>query len=268
MSVVAVSGRETLSPMRVPKIGVPFLDALQVVHGPPGLIGRFLFHVDHNLKQKGLTLEFADFADVTRLYGKNRESWGILNPMFDPDVSDIPPDRAMCVVVRDRSGAIVATAGGKHFDAPDRSFRDIVNSGEFFGLRRVDGKLPLETEILAPAAAALRGQISYIGGIWVHPDVRGLRLPGVVCHVINACMLTLWNPDTITGFVKPEVIGTELHHRYGFEHAEPSFVITKDGQKLLETVFLWVSRDDALIHLASFLDILWPQIDAAITARR
>jgi hypothetical protein len=267
MSLAVASRFETHAPMRTPKIGVPFLDALQVVHGLPGLIGRFLLHVDHSIRQKGLVFEFATFEEVTRVNLKHQASWGQMNPMFNPDVADIDPDQTMCLVARNASGEILATAAGKHFDSPKRSFRAIVDEGDFFSQRPVHARPPFEATISAPIAEDLRGQLSYCGGIWVHPDARGLRLAALVSRVINACMLTLWDPEYVMGFVKHEVVGSDLYHRYGYHNAQPSIVVTQGGETYYEGIFLWMTKEDATADLAHFLDVLWPQIDAAVVAR-
>jgi hypothetical protein len=251
---------------RVPKIGVPFLDAIQVVHGPPGLLGRFFLQADRSAKKKQLSLEFSTFEEMAYANARNMNSWGLLIPMFDPRISDIPSGNAMCLVVRDASGQIVATAGGKFFDATERSFKRIVADGDFFSLRRVNGRLPIDAEISAPVAATLYGHLAYCGGIWVHPDLRGLRLPALLSRIVNACMLTLWDPDFVMGFVKPDVVGTDLYKRYGYERAEPSLVVKQEQRLLYEGTFLWMTRTDATLDLANFLDKLWPQIDPTVVA--
>jgi hypothetical protein len=251
---------------RVPKIGVPFLDAIQVVHGPPGLLGRFFLQAERTVRQKGLTLEFAAFDEMAQTNSRYIDNWGHLIPMFDPRVSDIPADRAMCLAVRDAKRDIVAMAGGKYFDATERSFKRIVEDGDFFSLRPVDGQCPVVARMHAPIADSLYGDLAYCGGIWVHPDVRGLRLPALISRIVNACMLTLWDPDYVMGFVKPDVLGSDLHKRYGYERAEPSLIVHQADRKLYEGIFLWMTRTDATIDLADFLERLWPQIDPTVIA--
>ena len=89
----------------------------------------------------------------------------------------------------------------------------------------------------------------------------------IFSRIVNACMLTLWNPDFVMGFVKPEVLGSDLHKRYGYENSQPSFVATVDGKQVYEGIFLWMTGDDAILDLAHFLDVLWPKIDATVVAR-
>ncbi len=253
-----------LTQPRVPLIGVPFLDAVQVVHGPPGLLGRFFLQVDRNLREKGLSLEFATFDEVVEVHETNRDSWPVYNPMFNPRLVHLGHDSTMCLVLRDATGKIVATAAGKSWDLPGRSFKDIVESDDFYSVRKGSLYPTITTTISAPAATTLMGRLVYCGGIWVDPDVRGLRLPALLSRIVNACMLTLWKPDYVIGFVLPEVLGSELHKRYGYENSEPSLVITTDGMKMYEGIFLWMTGDDATMDLAKFLDVLWPKIDPTV----
>ena len=239
-----------------------------VTHGPPGLLGRFFLNVDQRLKQKGITFSFAAFEDVVEVNARNTANWGMLNPMFNPRVAYIPPGDGMCLVGRNAAGEIVATVSGKNFDARGRNFRDIVNGGEFFGLRPETNTEGAIGRITAPVASELTGQLCYCGGVWVHPEVRGLRLAALLSRLMNACMLTLWNPDFVIGFVKDEVYGTDLQKRYGYENAQPSMYLTKDGVDLFDGILLWMTADDAAEDIARFLDVLWPEIDAAVVARR
>jgi hypothetical protein len=252
------------APLRVPKIGAPFLDALQVVYGPPGLLGRFLLQVDRNLRDKGLTLDFGTFEEVVEVHLANKDSWPGYNPMFDPRIADVDPQHNLCLNVSDARGTIVATTAGKTWPGTHRSFKEIVESGACYGLKNEPQFASTKFTIGAPSAHTVKGNLAYCGGIWVHPDVRGLRLPALLSRVVNACMLTLWNPDYIIGFVLPEVLGSDLHRRYGYENWEPSLIVTTAGVKTYEGIFLWMTNDDAVLDLARFLDVLWPKIDPTV----
>lgn len=101
--------------LKAPKVDVPFLDAFNVQHGPPGLLGRFFLNVDHRLARSGVALSFASFDEVAEVQRRNVANWSFMNPMFDPAVSDIPAGNAFCIVGRDRSGRIVGTGSGTDF---------------------------------------------------------------------------------------------------------------------------------------------------------
>ena len=251
-----------------PKINVPFLDAFSVQHGPPGLLGRFFLTVDHRLRREGVSLSFASFDEVAEVQARNVANWSFMNPMFDPAVSDIPAGGAFCIVGRDKAGRIVGTGSGKLFDASTRTFTDIVDSGDFFAMRPADNPTALTTRIRAPIADRMRGNLGYCGGIWVHPDYRGQRLPAIFGRLVNACALTLWDAQFVLGFVRRELKDSGYHKRYGFKNDEPSLVIAQGGDMLIEAILLWMTADDTAADLAQFLDGLWSEIDATVVAGR
>lgn len=252
----------------LPKIDVPFLEAFNVQYGPAGLLGRFFLGVDHRLKNAGVALSFASFEEVAAVQRRNVANWSFMNPMFDPAVSDIPAGQAFCIVGRDRAGRIVGTGSGKLFDASARTFTDIVDSGDFFAMRPADNPNGLATTIRAPIADSMRGPLGYCGGIWVHPDYRGQRLPAVFGRLVNACMLTLWDAQFVLGFVRAELQDSGYHKRYGFKYDSPSLVITQNGEQLIEAILLWMTADDTAADIALFLDGLWSEINATVVTGR
>ena len=123
---------------RSPLQGVPFLDSFRVAHGPIALLGRFFLHADEKLRDDGVTLSFASFEEVAGLRSSQKANWSFFNPMFNPAISDIPPDRAFCVVCRDRTGTIVGTGAAKLLDARHCTLKEVVDGGDFYGVRPHD----------------------------------------------------------------------------------------------------------------------------------
>jgi len=248
---------------RGPRIGEPFLQAFRLQHGPPGLLGRFFISADTRLKERGLTLRFVTFETLVDLHERNAEKWGFFNPMFDPRCSVIPPG-AMCLAGFDTAGEIRVCICGKPFDARRRSFSEIVDCGGLFALKPGPHTPNLGTRIDAPVARELRGLVAYCASIWVHPDRRGDRLASIFVNLMNACMLTLWNPDYVIGFVPVATRGTGLHQRYNFPHASPALHVTRDGKPAFDQILIWQDASEALDGVARYLDVIWPQIDAAV----
>lgn len=251
----------------VPVLGVPFLEAFRVTYGPPGILGRFFLVIDERLRQQGISMSFVPLDEFVEAFEQNAKNWGFFNPMFDPRVAYLPEGRLMVLAGKNAKGEIVATSAGKLFDTSSRSFKEIVDSGEFFGIKPEHNSNSFEARLQSPTAEAFEGKIGYCGGIWVRPDYRGLNLPALFATLINACMQTMWNPDYIVGFVRNEVIGTNLHDRYGFKHHEPSLVISQNGTVLIEAALLWMTAADTSESVGRFLDVLWPKIDAGIVSR-
>lgn len=247
-----------------PELNVPLLQAFKVQYGPIGLLGRFFLNVDQRFREQGIEFSFAEFAVVAEVQRQNVENWSYMNPMFDPKIADIPKGRAFCLVGRNKDGMVVTTGSGKLLDASTRSFKDIVDTGDFFAIRPADNAQCITTEITAPVAATMHGQIVYVGGIWVHPDYRGLRLAALWTRLVNASALALWEPDLTVGFVRAEVGGSPYHQRYAYKNADKSLLIKSHDKVILEAVLGWMTMSDAAEDVAHFLGGLWPQIDTGI----
>lgn len=218
------------------------------------------------MKEQGITLGFASFDEVTVVQRRNTDSWPLMNPMFDPGLADIPLSENFCLVGRNPAGRIIATCSGKYLDATARSFSEIVNAGDFFSVRPDANTAKYAAHMTSSLADQMHGRLAYSGGLWMHPDVRGVKLPALFCRLVTATMLTLWNPDLVLGLLDYKLAGTNYHKRYGYTHDEPMLTFTGNGEVLLEAVLLWMTAGDTAEDLARFLDAVWPQIDAAVVA--
>jgi hypothetical protein len=254
------------APHTMPKLDVPYLDAFNIIHGPPGVLGRFNLIMTQQLARKGLSVSFADFDEIAAVHVENIDSWSMLNPMFDSRVSKIKSN-GFCVVGRDRAGHVVATCSGKLIDAKRQSYGSMIADGGFYDYRP-DVQDRLTARMTTRGVDDMYGRLGYSGSLWIHPDYRHLRLPAIFCRLVTATMLTLWNPDLILGSVAADLRDTGYAERYGYKSATPMLEVSKDGHKLAEYVLLWMSAAETAEDLAHFLDVLWPQIDRAVVSGR
>jgi hypothetical protein len=247
-----------------PKLGVPLLDAFRISHGPKGVLGRFFLLTSDRMQLKGIRLEFASFEEIERVHAANTDSWPDMNPVFNTTVADT--SNSFCIVGRDDAGRVVATCAGKRFDASARSFTQIVNDGDFYSLR--PGKMAgLTARMNSKTTDTMHGRIGYSGGLWIHPDFRHHRLPAVFCRLVTATMLAHWDTEIVLGAVAAQFDGTDYARRYGYAHEAPMLCTYVNGQLLREFVLLWMTAGETAIDLARFVDVLWPQFDAAVIAR-
>lgn len=251
-----------------PRVNVSFLQSFQITHGPVGLLGRFFLNADRDLREAGIELSFATFEEVADVQKDSIESWPLMNPMFDPAVAELRAHETFCIVGRKASGQIVATCSGKYLNATTRSFAEIVNAGDFFSVRPERNDNNYQTRMVSALADKMHGHLGYSGGLWIHPDTRGLRLPATFCRLVTATMLTLWNVDYTLGLLDKKFIGSAYHKRYGYRHEEPTLTFTGNGKTLLEAMLLWMTADETVEDLVEFLDILWPEINPAVVRRR
>ena len=248
-----------------PRIGVPFLEAFRVQHGPPGLLGRFFLSADTRLRERGLTLRFISLEDLQAVRRANSANWGSTNPMFDPQMAEISPG-TMCLAGYDKLGVVQACICAKPFDAASRSLAAVFNTGGFFSIRPDLNVNRLATSLDVAAAEQMFGLVGYCAAVWVSPAWRGGRLAAMFANLMYACIYTLWNPSYVIGFVPLAKQGSALHQRYNLPHASPRMRVTSGDTVLDELVLIWMTADETIDALRVFLDEIWPQIDTAISA--
>jgi GNAT superfamily N-acetyltransferase len=244
----------------------PVVEALTFHHDGADALEATLLDLDLHFARFGLSMRFLDFQDVAATNARQRGNWPFFMPMFNPAIVDIDPLRMFCIGARNTRGEIVVTAAAKWFDARRRPLSAIVDAQEFFANRLADDPEHWRTRMLCPAADEMRGILGYCGGVWVHPDYRGQRLPGPLAQMVNVIMLATWRPDRLLGFVRSEAEGTPYHHRYGFAHADRSMHIYRLGRLLIDAVLVHMSADEALAALVGDRDVR-PQIDAGVVGR-
>ncbi len=250
-----------------PRTRVPFLDAFRVQHGPAGLLGRFFLSADTRMKERGITLRFITLDDLVDLSEKNSDNWGSTNPMFDPRYSYVPAG-SICLAGYDDAGEIKLCICAKPFDARPRSFASIVNAGGFTAVRPDCSRSHIASTIDAPFAYEMFGLLGYVGALWVHPDARGGRFASIMSYIVNACLLTLWNPAYLLGSVQHSTVGSGLYERYGYLHSMASLVVTSNGMPEVDLTIVYMTPNEFLDGLATYLDEIWPKIDAAVAARQ
>ncbi len=250
---------------RQPRTGVPFLESFRVHHGPPGLLGRFFPSAVRRLQERGISLAFITFEELVSLSERNPDNWGSFNPMFDPRFADIPQG-SLCLAGYDASGEIKICICAKPFDASRESFGSIVNAGGFASIRPDKNVEQIETRMSQSFAYDMHGLLGYVGALWVHPDARGGRFASIFGYIINACLLTLWNPSYLLGSVQHSTVGTGLFQRYGYPHSMSSLIVTSHGKQAADLTILYMTRDEFTEGLATYLDEIWPKIDAAVAS--
>ena len=242
-----------------------FVEEIRIDHGPHEILGRFFLNVDTLIRSRGLLASFAPARQFVETNEANFATWGRLIPLLDGRHAAFVEDDVMCIVCRNGQGEIVAIQGERLFRAGNHTLKDIVHSGEFFGSDLADHQAEIgRCEITAPGADIVSGNISYCGGLWVHPDYRSLRLASILPRLTRAWAVAHWNADYSIGFLKPDVAVTDLGRRYGYPRAEPAFRFYSRGVLDYDGVILWMTQKELLAEIPQFLAQYRPEIDAAL----
>ncbi len=246
------------------------LTHLQVDHGPRGLLGRFFLAAEQAVRQRGVYLEFGSFDDLVETNRRNFHTWSQLNRAFDASVAPIPPDRAFCILGRNRSGEVVATQAARLYDIGDECLGDVMQSLRLFFPDTLTPELAAreKCEVTAPAARKLKGRIVYSGGGWYHPDFRGCSLSAILPRMSRAYAFTRWNSDYTVTWVVDALIKKGVLARYGYTNVEWGVRFSSAGVVYYEGALAWMHHAQMIEDLAQSLSKLAPQIDVVPGRRR
>jgi hypothetical protein len=191
-----------------------------------------------------LALELSVETDFVKL----KSLWptfdrGSLNPIFDPDQSDLVPSNSFWLSCA-CDGRCVATAGVRYYNV--RSFKHAYATGRFMYTRQPT--LPRRfSESLEPATPDLSGRVAYGGAGYVNPAVRKKGAATSLIILGNLLAYRFFDPDWFMGDMFEEVVALGLANSYAYKHCQPLFTeeglrITGERQKYL----VWSSARDYL----------------------
>lgn len=182
-----------------------------------------------------------DFAKIKSLWPTfNR---GSLNPIFDPDLSDLVPSNSFWLSCTS-DDQCVAAAGVRCYSL--RSFKQAYAAGRFMFTRQPT--LPRGfSESLSPETPDLTGRIAYGGAGYVHPSFRKKGVATSLIILGNLLAYRFFDPDWFMGDMFEEVVALGLQHSYAYKHCQPLF--TEDGLQITgerQKYLVWSSVDDYL----------------------
>nr|WP_062330589.1 hypothetical protein [Herbidospora sakaeratensis] len=141
--------------------------------------------------RRGLRLQVTgDLHDWAAAVGAAMGADGV-NPTFDPARSRIAPGSAFHLSALDEKGDVVACGAGRLFVT--RDFAALVESLALW-FDPVPPEMAAGIELATPVPA-LSGRIAHVGGLWLHPRVRGSGLSLTMARLIRATALDLFDAD-------------------------------------------------------------------------
>ncbi len=169
-----------------------------------------------------VTLE-TDFAALLDYNRKHEDrGWYPLTPMFDPRVSDVSPDRAFWLCLRDREGTFVGAQCAKLYDWQDSNFKIEAESLRFVYADPQASAFPEEMiTCTAPSAERVSGLVCYSGNAWFHPQVRGTGLAKLVPLLSRTFGFHFWDTDITCALAVPALVEKGVVANYGYSRVEP-----------------------------------------------
>jgi hypothetical protein len=233
----------------IPQNNLRLPDAITIVHGPRGLLARFLLDGDRAARQLGISLRIRhDFDELVFLNRREAErgNWYPLPAMFNPEIIDLSPKNAFWVSGENDNGEIVATFGLRMHDWRGTNLAEQVRA-LFYGEDRDQPCL-----VTAEAAHRISGVVVAGAAAWVRPDYRRRHFSRLIPRIGKAYACGQWPVDWIFGYVTSEHAQIGMPASYGHRYVSRS--VSYPGTPWLDLAIAYSSADDVYDDIASFLD--------------
>ena len=205
--------------------------------------------LDDLARKAGVTLyPQIDFDDFNTAMRANKDRRGYLNPIFD----EPPAGQAFWIAGIAEDKALLTTQAGRLYDWRDTNLLREAQSLRLYypngrGARAPHGE---SVEMGCPSAENITGQVLFSGGIWIRPDLTGVRpeigcrLSQVLARVTRYCGFLHWPLDYIISSISADLYAKGIANAYGQPHVEPGIKIAMQFMGEGGAVLLWSDRKD------------------------
>jgi hypothetical protein len=199
-----------------------FPDQITIDHGPRDLLARFFLLADRECRQRAIYLSLSsDPEEMLRVNEINRDTWGMLVPMFDPRKSSLKSDAFFWLKGYNADGEVVASQGARFHLWEGTSLKEEVESLRLF---YADPSAWIDAGenyvVEAASASRISGRNAFSGGTWARPDVRGRQLSVLLPRISRAYALTRWRTAFSFSFVSPVLVEKGVAANYGYAKTE------------------------------------------------
>lgn len=179
----------------------------------------------------------------------------VINPTFDPRVSDLSAQNSFWLRVTDQTDTPVACIANRLFVTDD--YVEVIRSWRLWYDRGLTAIRPLNI-VLPDDLPFIDGRIGHHGGLWVHPDHRKRGLSFVLPRLTRALSLVRFRPDWHCGMVFAALGDSRLPlANYGYPHMVPCiegyFPVTDRPERVYMT---YISQEEMLDQTRGDLDLL------------
>ncbi len=217
------------------------------------LLGRVQVNIGRHLLLNDLvaTIE-TDFEEYGRIVDE-APSWHDkrLAPT-DPDHNTLTAKNAFWICVRDDKGRVVSCNSQRIWKKS--RFVDLVNSGQLL----YDGTKDVGQDnlhIFTEGLGHIEGNIAFLGGGWVHPDIRGKAISTMTINLSQAKLLQDFDVDYCFSIVRADFVEKGVALRtYRYYHMDFGATLWRSNSG--ERMDLWVlhnSRADMLRELTLWM---------------
>ncbi|MBB2158276.1 hypothetical protein HLH33_18605 [Gluconacetobacter diazotrophicus] len=221
----------------------PFLDAIEINHGPKIELGRYFLQLAESARRLGISWHMGrDFDRLVEVNRQHQDTWEPLSPIYDPELSEINPDNVIYIEGQ-ASGEAVVTLILRRYDWPTSTLREEWESGRVAYRDPETQMSPQEKWVAAaPMAAEIGGRVVFTGGLWCHPSFRRKRLPVLTVALMRSISLAVWNPDFAIGMIESGPLVRTLLPLYGHPPVQPGMKIS-GAWRTFECDLVWETPD-------------------------
>jgi hypothetical protein len=233
-----------------------FLADVVVEHGPRDVLARMFLKADTALREKGIFVSFTDFDELRHANRQNSDTWRPLLPIFDPEASRLPAEDALAIIGRDASGRVVFAQSSRIYRLGETTLKDEIESLRIFYKDPAQLAEPGEAmHASAPVAADRTGNVAFNGGLWLHPDFRGLDATNETVQISRGLLFTRWNPGFLFSFMVPDLVRKGFARR-ARQHVDWEVTMINTPIKRGDTIHAALVWTDAVEQCVQFADYL------------
>ncbi len=236
--------------------GVPFLELIELRHGPIPPLGRFFLLAEQAARDRGVHLRLhRDMASLAEQYPGVDPDRGLpVHPIFDPAHHDLSPANSFWIAGHDESGRLVATQAAHFFDMTGSTLeRELASMRLWFGEPEKYRAAGTRCLVDCPPAELITGRVVYSGGAVYHPKVRGCGLSRILPRMSRALAYSQWNSDYTMSLVRPILLSKNVEKSYGYTRHAPSVQLRGYDRGDVDAELVWMPRDEMLEDLSRYV---------------
>jgi len=261
------TSRESTVSREPDTIGRSFLEQLIIDYGPLDFLGRFFAAATDHLSELGLELRIGRLEDAYHVHQANLESWKSYPPMLNPTIALVRETDCFSLICVNQAGTPVAVIAGRLY-SPEATLADVISNQRFVFGDADPATSSIRFNSTTEKIASVKAPFSYIGALWVHPQMRGAKLARILPPIARSYCLAIWNIRFDLGLASLEMTRAGIAAVYGYTEVAESFCATGlDDDHDVEGCFMWMDRSALLEHAALTLTTHFSKVDRSVINR-
>jgi hypothetical protein len=121
--------------------------------------------------------------------------------------------------------------------------------------------------VTCPSGDAIRGRVTFSGGVWFRPDYRKAGLTSILGRVLKATAFTRWYTDIMLTMMIDQVYDDGTGRRAGYPHCEWAVEFKNTPVGNYKLALLWMTTPELLAYFEEYLAKSYAKVDAIVENR-